>query len=83
MLARTRMKNGSGQLNVPKVTWALRHALPARLALEVPVDSAHPWVHETAHLGFVGGFVHDFGVLDFGDRVCFLIQKLAGDDGVK
>ena len=70
----TRMEDRSCQLNMPKMAGTLRHAFSTRLAFEVAVDSAHAGIHQSAHLRFMCGFVHDFWMFDFGDRDSFLWQ---------
>ena len=68
----TRMEDGPRQLDMRKMPWTLRHPLTTRLALEIAVYCTHPRVHEASQLGFVGGFIHDLGMFNFGDRVRFL-----------
>lgn len=62
----------TGELDVPEVSRTLRHALTAGLTFEVPVDGAHPWIHQTTHLGITRRLVHDLRVFDLGDRIRFL-----------
>jgi hypothetical protein len=69
------MKDRPRQLYVTEMTRTLRHPLATRLALEIPVYCSHSRVHQTAHLRFVGGLVHDLRILDFGDRVGFLATR--------
>jgi hypothetical protein len=69
------VKHGPRQLNVAKVAGTLRHALTARLALEVAVDGAHSRIHQSAHLRLPGRLVHDLGMLDLGDRIGFLKRR--------
>jgi hypothetical protein len=71
-MPRTWMKNGSRKVDVTEVPRTFSHSFTTRLALEVPVNGTHSRVHETTHLRFVSGLVHDLGVFDFGYRVRFL-----------
>jgi hypothetical protein len=68
----TRMKDRSCQLDVTKMTRALRHSFAASLTFEVPIDGTHARVHQSSNLGPMGCLVHDFGMFDFGDGVSFL-----------
>ena len=68
----TRVEDGPRQLNMPKVPWTLRHPLSTRLTLEIAVYGTHSRVHKTSNLRFVGRFVHDLWMFNFGDRVRFL-----------
>ena len=68
----TRMEHGPCQLDMPEMPWTLRHPFSARLTLEIAIYCTHARIHETTQLGFVGGFVHDLWVFNFGDRVRFL-----------
>ena len=68
----TGMKDRSSQFNMPKMARTLRHAFSTRLTFEVAVDSTHAGIHQSAHLGLMCGFVHDFWMFDFGDRDSFL-----------
>ena len=61
----TGVEYGPGEFDVPKVARTFRHAFPAGLTLEVPVNGAHPGVHESAKFGFVRCLVHDLGMFDF------------------
>lgn len=67
------MKYRPSQFDVPKMTWAFRHAFTTSLALEVAIDGTHTRIHEATYLGLVGGFIHNLGMFDFGDGVRFLI----------
>lgn len=57
---------------MPKVPWTLRHPLSTRLTLEIAVYRTHVRIHEATNLGFMGGFIHDLWMFNFGDRVRFL-----------
>ncbi|KAF8223136.1 hypothetical protein L208DRAFT_559920 [Tricholoma matsutake] len=76
--ARTRMEDRSCQLNMTKMARTLRHPFTTSLTLEIPVNGAHPRIHESAQLGLVGGFVHDFWMFNFGDGVSFLCTTKIG-----
>jgi len=65
------MKDRARQLNVPKMPWALRHALATRLTLEIPVNCSHPRIHQTAHLRLVRGLVQNLRKLDLCNGVRF------------
>ena len=52
--------------------WTFRHPFSTRLALKITIYCAHPRIHETSQLGFVGGLIHDLGMFNFGDRIRFL-----------
>ena len=67
------MENGPRQLDMPEMSWTLRHPLSTRLTLEIAVYCAHTRVHETSELRLVGGLVHDLGMFNFGDRIRFLV----------
>lgn len=56
-----------GQLNVPKVTWAVLNACPISLTLESAVQCAHFEVAEATRLGFAL-FIR-LADLNFDDRV--------------
>ena len=56
-----------GELDMAEVARTFRHAFTTGLALEVPVNGAHPGVHESAEFGFVRCLVHDLGMFDFCD----------------
>lgn len=66
------MKDRSSELDVAKMTRTFAHRLSARLTFEVPVDGAHPGIHQTTHFLPLAGFIHDFREFDFGYRVGFL-----------
>ena len=66
------MKNCCRQFDMAKMARTLGHAFATSLALEVPVNGAHPRVHKSAQLGFVGCLIHDLGMFDFRHGVCFL-----------
>lgn len=66
------MENGLCQLDMPKMSWTLRHPFSTRLTLEIAVYCTHPRIHKTTQLGLVGRFVHDLWMFNFGDRVRFL-----------
>ena len=66
------MENGPRQLDVPEMSWTLRHPLSTRLTLEIAVYRTHVRIHEATNLGFMGGFIHDLWMFNFGDRVRFL-----------
>jgi hypothetical protein len=70
----TRVKYRFCQLDMAKMTWTLRHTLPTRLTLKVPIDSAHTRIHEPPKLRFMSRLVHDLGVLDSNDGVSFLLR---------
>ena len=72
VLARTRVKYGPRKLDVAKVPGTLSHSFTACLAFEVPVDGAHPRIHQTSNLWFMGGLIHNFRMFNFGNRVSFL-----------
>ena len=55
-----------------KMARTFRHPLTARLALEVAIYGTHPRVHEPTLLWFMSTFLPQFGVLNLGDRMCFL-----------
>ena len=63
-------------LDVPEMPWAFRHPLTTCLTLEVPVRRTHPRVIQATNFKFMGGLVHDFRMLNFGDGVCFLSQNV-------
>ena len=66
------MEDGPRQLDMPEMPWTLRHPLSTRLTLEIAVYGTHSRVHKTSNLRFVGRFVHDLWMFNFGDRVRFL-----------
>lgn len=76
----TRMKHRSSQLNMAEMTWTLRHALSASLALEIPINRSKTRIHQPSSFRLVGCFVHNFRMLDFGDRVGFLWDRGMGQD---
>lgn len=58
-----------------EMTWTLRHTLSARLTLEVPINSAQPRIHQSTNFRLMSCFIHDFGMLNLRDRVCFLLHR--------
>ena len=68
----TRVEDGPRQLDMPEMPWTLRHPFSTRLTLEIAVYCTHSGVHEASNLRFVGRFVHDLWMFNFGDRVRFL-----------
>jgi hypothetical protein len=44
-MPRTWMENRSSQFNVPEMSWALRHRLPASLTFEVSINRTHTGIH--------------------------------------
>ena len=70
------MKHRTRQLDVPEVSWTLRHAFSARLALEVPIRRPHPRIVQTPDFQFVRGFIDDLRVFDLGYRVGFLMGEM-------
>ena len=58
-----------------EVTRALRHTLSARLALEIPIDSAQPRIHQSASLRLMSCLIHHFRMLNLRDRVRFLLHR--------
>ena len=69
----TRMEHGPCQLDMPKMSWTLRHPFSTCLTLEVAVYCAHARVHETTQLWFVGCLVHNLWMFNFGDGIRFLL----------
>ena len=69
------MKHRTRQLDVTEVSWTLRHAFSARLALEVPIRRPHPRIVQTADFQLVRSLIDDFRVFDLGNGVCFLMGE--------
>lgn len=64
LLDETRVEDRRGQLNMTKMTRALRHVLSTGFALELPVDRAQSGIVET-FLAWLGpSLVHGLRILD-------------------
>ena len=72
---RTRMKDRSCQLNVTKMTGALRHSFTTGLTLKVPINGTHARVHQPPNLRSMSRLIHNLGMFDLGNRVGFLFVR--------
>lgn len=66
------MKHRSCEFDMSKVPWTLGHTLTASLALEVAVNCTHARIHQATEFWLVCGLIHDLGVFNLCDRICFL-----------
>jgi hypothetical protein len=66
------MEDWACQFYVTKMPRALCHPLAASLAFVVAVNGSQPRVRKPPHLWLMSTFVHDFGMLNFGNRIRFL-----------
>ena len=66
------MEDWPRQLDMTEVSRTLRHTLSTRLALEIPIDSTQPRIHQTTSLRLMSGLIHYFRMLNLRDGVRFL-----------
>jgi len=56
----TDVEDRARKLNMPKMTWTLRHSLSTSLTLEVPIYSTHSRIHQSTFLRPLTCLIHHF-----------------------